>query len=292
MSDGVVMLLNIKEHKTILSDNGQARIEVKDVHNKKFTHFINEEDGTWSKQLTDDGKQVYVYMMEKPNPKYPKFPYRNIYKPRDDAPLVPTTDSKGIPVSPAPVLPDAAPEPPPGFFDQAQPPVEEPKKYRTDKDIEIRWQLSEKCSAWIVAAIIQRSKELMKEQEIKNYALEYANYFNSIEPGMTIDTLPISKAQVIELHNRLTYHGIAKPYYHAVLSKILGKQVIKTTDLTYTEASQCLREFDETLDEMREALPEKDIPEPNPFIKAANEIRKEVLSGALNDDDGNSSLPF
>ncbi len=60
MADGAVILLTIARHETKVADDGQVRITVWDIANKKYTHFINEEDGVWSKQLTDDGKQVYV----------------------------------------------------------------------------------------------------------------------------------------------------------------------------------------------------------------------------------------
>lgn len=236
--------ITITHHETKVSDDGQHRVIVTDAHKKKYTHFINEEDGDWGKMLRT-GNTVWVNHVEKASEyKGKPITYHNIYKP--DLDQIPATPPQA---APAAAMPDTIPEPPDWLNDQPTPPEqaqETPVKHKTDKDIEIRWQVSMKCASWIVAGLIDLKKH--GEPEIMNYLTRYINFFNTFQPGMTFETIPISTAQCIELHNRLVHYGISKLFYHEVLEKILDKKVIKTTDLTYSEAATCIKEFDVAFD--------------------------------------------
>jgi len=249
--NGQLLFITIQKHETKVSDNGKYRIIVTDTNNRKYTHFVNEDDGNWAKCLTNDGSKVYVYVTEKPNPRNAKYPFKNIYKPNDPI----TTTAQNEPASDIPDWLKNNPVPPEGFFEES-PPEQAQKEhvpYISDKDIKIRWMNSITNATHVVAELIDIKKH--GEPEIKNLLINYANFFNDLESGMTMETIPVSKSQVIELHNRLIQHGISKFYYHNILEKILGKKVIKTTDLTYQQAAECLKSFDDKLNELNQEEP-------------------------------------
>ena len=54
-----------------------------DSNGVRYTHFIDAMNEGWDEQLKE-GNTVQVYATEKRNPKNPKYPYRNIYRPRDE----------------------------------------------------------------------------------------------------------------------------------------------------------------------------------------------------------------
>lgn len=268
LSDGQIMLLIIESVETKVitgkDQNGNpiktTKMTVKTSDGKKYSYFVNSEDGDWGQGLKA-GRQIWVYAWDKQSIyKGRAVTYHNIGKPSGDVPFVPPINSKGIsipiPINP-PTLPNTTPEPP-AWLDDNKPPESAQEThipYKTDKDKEIRLQLSMKCASWIVAGMDLKK---LGEPEIKNLLIIYIDFFNEFQPGMTYDTLPISKSQIITLHNRLIYHGISKLFYHQILEKIIGKKVIKTTDLTYIQASECLKRFDEVLNELNQA----ETPEP------------------------------
>ena len=69
-----------REEKNI---NGRDIINIYDENGVRFTHFINPENEGWEESL-QEGETVQVFAIEKPNQKNPKYPYRNIYKPRTE----------------------------------------------------------------------------------------------------------------------------------------------------------------------------------------------------------------
>jgi len=251
MSDEAIILLNIESVETKIingtDDNGNptktAKMSIKDVSGKKYSYFVSEADGNFGQSL-QAGNRVYVYFIEKKGEWRGKpITYRNIYKPRDPVPPVPAVNEKGIPVSPPPVLPDKTPEPPPGFYEETAP-ISTRINVPTDKDTKIRWMNAMNNAVQIVAGLDLKK---LGQPEIQNYIIDYAHFFNTLEADMTEFTYPIGKAQIIRLHNLMTDNGISKLFYHKILSKILGKTIAKTTDLSYREATKCIEKFDETL---------------------------------------------
>ena len=69
-----------REEKNI---NGRDIINIYDENGVRFTHFINPENEGWEDSL-QEGETVRVFAIKKHNSKNPKYPYRNIYKPRTD----------------------------------------------------------------------------------------------------------------------------------------------------------------------------------------------------------------
>ena len=71
-----------REEKTI---NGRDIINIYDENGVRYTHFIDARNEGWEESL-QEGETVRVFAVKKRNPKNPKYPYRNIYKPREDEP--------------------------------------------------------------------------------------------------------------------------------------------------------------------------------------------------------------
>ena len=69
-----------REEKTI---NGNDILNIWDTNGVRYTHFIEARNEGWEDTL-QEGATIQVYVTEKPNKKNPKYPYRNIYKPRDE----------------------------------------------------------------------------------------------------------------------------------------------------------------------------------------------------------------
>ena len=69
-----------REEKTI---NGRDILNIYDSNGVRYTHFIDAMNEGWDEQL-QEGNTVQVYATEKRNPKNPKYPYRNIYMPKDE----------------------------------------------------------------------------------------------------------------------------------------------------------------------------------------------------------------
>ena len=76
-----------REEKNI---NGRDIINIYDENGVRHTHFIDPVNDGWEESL-QEGETVRVFAIKKRNPKNPKYPYRNIYKPRteegDDEPV-------------------------------------------------------------------------------------------------------------------------------------------------------------------------------------------------------------
>jgi hypothetical protein len=76
-----------REEKNI---NGRDIINIYDENGVRFTHFIDPGNEGWEESL-QEGETVRVFAIKKHNSKNPKYPYRNIYKPRteeaDDEPV-------------------------------------------------------------------------------------------------------------------------------------------------------------------------------------------------------------
>ncbi|MCD6379664.1 hypothetical protein J7M07_04385 [bacterium] len=79
--DGKHVWIEIKEVAEKEGKNG-IYYSVKGTDGRTYNHFPNEEDGNWSNNLKA-GKKVYVYLTEKENPRNKKYPFRNIYPPRE-----------------------------------------------------------------------------------------------------------------------------------------------------------------------------------------------------------------
>ena len=69
-----------REEKTI---NGKDIINIYDENGVRYTHFIEPVNEGWEESL-QEGETVRVFAIKKRNPKNPKYPYRNIYKPRTE----------------------------------------------------------------------------------------------------------------------------------------------------------------------------------------------------------------
>ena len=69
-----------REEKNI---NGRDIINIYDENGVRFTHFIDPVNEGWEESL-QEGETVRVFAIKKRNPKNPKYPYRNIYKPRTE----------------------------------------------------------------------------------------------------------------------------------------------------------------------------------------------------------------
>ena len=76
-----------REEKTI---NGKDIINIYDENGVRYTHFIDPVNEGWEESL-QEGETIRVFAIKKRNSKNPKYPYRNIYKPRteegDDEPI-------------------------------------------------------------------------------------------------------------------------------------------------------------------------------------------------------------
>ena len=268
MADGQVILLNIESVETKIikgtDEEGNptqtAKMTVKDVSGKKYSYFVDEADGNFGQGLCA-GNRVYAWTWDKESTfKGKRVVYHNIGKPRDDVPPVPPLDTKGIPISPPLIMPsitqafpspfitDKMPEPPIPFYAE-QPPEQtqtkgngdEHKPYTSDKDTKIRWMNAMNNAVQIVAGLDLKK---LGEPQIKNYIIEYANFFNTLEAGMSMDTLPISKSQTIKLHEIAKSYGLNREDKHAILKAITGRTIGKTTDLTFNEAVECILQFD------------------------------------------------
>jgi hypothetical protein len=67
-----------REQKTI---NGRDILNIWDKAGVRYTHFIEPKNEGWEEML-QIGNQIRVDATEKENPNNPKYPYRNIYKPK------------------------------------------------------------------------------------------------------------------------------------------------------------------------------------------------------------------
>jgi len=147
-----------REEKTI---NGKDIINIYDENGVRYTHFIEPINEGWEDQL-QEGATVRVFAIEKPNKKNPKYPYRNIYMPRDEeeSELLTKSDIDEI-------------------FEKADDNGEKPAEVReADKSERIRWMNSLNNACRLVQGQVVSIDEMNPMQSI----VQLANVFYKLEP--------------------------------------------------------------------------------------------------------------
>ena len=147
-----------REQKTI---NGKDIINIYDENGIRYTHFIEQVNEGWEEQL-QEGNTVQVYTTEKRNPKNPKYPYRNIYMPRDEeeSALLTKSDIDEI-------------------FENANGTGEKPAAFNeADKSERIRWMNSLNNACRLVQGQVIPIDEMNPMKSI----VQLANVFNKLEP--------------------------------------------------------------------------------------------------------------
>ena len=147
-----------REEKTI---NGRDILNIYDENGVRYTHFIEAKNEGWEETL-QEGNTVQVYATEKRNPKNPKYPYRNIYMPRDEeeSALLAKADVDEI-------------------FEKANGTDEKPAAFNeTDKSERIRWMNSLNNACRLVQGQVVPIDEMNPMKSI----VQLANVFNKLEP--------------------------------------------------------------------------------------------------------------
>ena len=147
-----------REEKTI---NGRNILNIYDSNGVRYTHFIEARNEGWEETL-QDGATVRVYVTEKPNKKNPKYPYRNIYMPRDEEEdaLLSKSDIDEI-------------------FEKAEGNGEQPAAgNETDKSERIRWMNSLNNACRLVQGQVMPIDEMDPMKSI----VQLANRFYKLEP--------------------------------------------------------------------------------------------------------------
>ena len=147
-----------REEKTI---NGRDILNIYDESGVRYTHFIEAKNEGWEEQL-QEGNTVQVYATEKRNPKNPKYPYRNIYMPRDEeeSALLTKADVDEI-------------------FEKANGNGEQPAVgSETDKSERIRWMNSLNNACRLVQGQVIPIDEMNPMKSI----VQLANVFYKLEP--------------------------------------------------------------------------------------------------------------
>ena len=148
-----------REEKTI---NGRNILNIYDENGVRYTHFIEARNEGWEEQL-QEGNTVQVYATEKRNPKNPKYPYRNIYMPRDEKEEGESLTSSDIQE----------------IFEKANGTDEKPAAFNeTDKSERIRWMNSLNNACRLVQGQVVPINETNPMQSI----VQLANVFNKLEP--------------------------------------------------------------------------------------------------------------
>ena len=147
-----------REEKTI---NGRDILNIWDTNGVRYTHFIEALNGGWEGEL-QEGNTVQVYATEKRNPKNSKYPYRNIYMPKDEeaSELLTKTDIDEI-------------------FEKANSTDEKPAAFNeTDKSERIRWMnsLNNACR------LVQGQVIPINEMDPMKSIVQLANVFYKLEP--------------------------------------------------------------------------------------------------------------
>ena len=147
-----------REEKTI---NGKNILNIFDSNGVRYTHFIEPINEGWEETL-QEGNNVRVYATEKPNKKNPKYPYRNIYMPRDkdEDELMTKADIDEI-------------------FEKANGNDEKPAAFNeADKSERIRWMNSLNNACRLVQGQVIPIDEMNPMKSI----VQLANVFNKLEP--------------------------------------------------------------------------------------------------------------
>ncbi len=147
-----------REEKTI---NGRDILNIWDTNGVRYTHFIEPISEGWEGTL-QEGSTVRVYVTEKPNKKNPKYPYRNIYMPREDVEdaLLTKSDIDDI-------------------FEKANGNDEKPATgSEADKSERIRWMNSLNNACRLVQGQVVPIDEMNPMKSI----VQLANVFNKLEP--------------------------------------------------------------------------------------------------------------
>ncbi len=146
-----------REEKTI---NGRNILNIYDESGVRYTHFIEAKNEGWEETL-QEGETVQVYVTEKPNKKNPKYPYRNIYMPRDEeGALLSKSDIDEI-------------------FEKANCTDEKPTEiHEADKSERIRWMNSLNNACRLVQGQVIPINETNPMQSI----VQLANVFYKLEP--------------------------------------------------------------------------------------------------------------
>ncbi len=143
-----------REEKNI---SGRNILNIWDSEGIRHTHFIEAENEGWEEML-QEGNTIRVYATEKANPKNPKYPYRNIYKPLEEE--TPTIDTD-----------DQTPE-------QTGRIEEEPLTSEADKSERIRWMNSLNNACRLVQGQVMPINQANPMQSI----VQLANVFYKLEP--------------------------------------------------------------------------------------------------------------
>ena len=148
-----------REQKTI---NGKNILNIFDSNGVRYTHFIEPINEGWEETL-QEGATVQVYATEKRNPKNPKYPYRNIYMPRDEEEEGETLNSSDIQE----------------IFEKANGNDEKPAAgNETDKSERIRWMNSLNNACRLVQGQVMPIDEMDPMKSI----VQLANRFYKLEP--------------------------------------------------------------------------------------------------------------
>ena len=148
-----------REEKTI---NGKNILNIYDSNEVRYTHFIEAKNEGWEDTL-QEGETVQVYATEKPNKKNPKYPYRNIYMPRDE-------EENDEEFSNADIQ---------KIFEKANGNDENPAAFsETDKSERIRWMNSLNNACRLVQGQVVPIDKMNPMQSI----VQLANVFYKLEP--------------------------------------------------------------------------------------------------------------
>ena len=148
-----------REVKTI---NGRDILNIYDESGVRYTHFIEAKNEGWEETL-QEGETVTVYTVEKPNKKNPKYPYRNIYMPRDEEENEEELTNDDIQ----------------GIFEKVNGNEDKPAAgSETDKSERIRWMNSLNNACRLVQGQVIPINETNPMQSI----VQLANVFYKLEP--------------------------------------------------------------------------------------------------------------
>lgn len=148
-----------REEKTI---KGRDILNIYDESGIRYTHFIEASNEGWEDTL-QEGATVRVYTVEKPNKMNPKYPYRNIYMPRDEEENEEELTGEDIQ----------------NIFEKANGNDEKPATIsETDKSERIRWMNSLNNACRLVQGQVIPINETNPMQSI----VQLANVFYKLEP--------------------------------------------------------------------------------------------------------------
>ncbi len=148
-----------REEKTI---NGRNILNIYDESGVRYTHFIEAKNEGWEETL-QEGATVRVYTVEKQNKKNPKYPYRNIYMPREEEENGEEFTNEDIQ----------------DIFEKVNDNEEKPAIIsEADKSERIRWMNSLNNACRLIQGQVIPTNETNPMQSI----VQLANLFNNLEP--------------------------------------------------------------------------------------------------------------